>query len=201
MLPLLVGLTGFAVIAGVMLWGAYFIQGDLNRSAFYFGLSCLPMAATGALACAIATPFITAKRAQVVFVCGGVVTVGAALLAFIAESRSSLLFAVSALAFVGLTYGLINAAVSAALIDTFTPKHSGDGAAMASLAKQFGQLVGVALVGSWRDMSGGTGGSEGWLFVSLGVLGAILLVSAGSFIWITPKPGHIVATVIPPQKR
>ncbi|KRA01273.1 MFS transporter [Achromobacter sp. Root565] len=175
---MLAGLSGFASIAAVVLWASYFMQGDLRLSALEFGLSCLPMAATGVISCLIASPLLSSKRADLAFVCGGAVTICAALLAFVAEARSSQACAVAALAAIGLAYGFINGAVSSALLDTFPASQSGDGAAMASLSKQFGQLIGVAIVAAWRTMSVDTPGTNSWFFAFLGGAGAILLASA-----------------------
>lgn len=179
--PMLAGLSGFASIAGVLLWAAYFIQTDLHRSAFVYGMACIPLAITGALSCLLANRYIAAKRLEVVLFCGGLSATFAAVFAFLAETHVSFACAVASLAAVGLCYGFISGAVSAALLDTFPPEQSGDGAAMASLSKQFGQLVGVALVSTWRDMSGRLAGSDEWLFFLLGGCGAALLIAAALY--------------------
>ena len=188
--PMLAGLSGFASIAGVLLWAAYFIQSDLQRGAFAYGMACIPLAITGALSCLLANRYIAAKRLEVVLFCGGLSATFAAVFAFLAETHFSFACAVASLAAVGLCYGFISGAVSAALLDTFPAEQSGDGAAMASLSKQFGQLIGVALVSSWRDMSGRTAGSDEWLFFLLGGCGAALLIAAALFALGANRPGR-----------
>ncbi len=176
---MLAGLAGFAAIGAVVLWSAYFIQVDLNRSVLEYGLMCLPMAIAGTVSCLVAKPLITSKRADIAFLFGGISVVAMAGFAFRAEAQTSEMYAAIALACGGLCYGFINASLSAAMMDTFPPAQSGDASAIASLSKQFGQLVGVAMVAQWRSLSSSATVSDMlWFFLLMGGCGGVMLVCA-----------------------
>lgn len=171
------GLCGFAAIGAIVLWSAYFIQTDLNRSALEYGLHCLPMAVTGTISCIVAKPLISAKRANISFMYGGISIIAMAAFAFLANAHASMLYVTLALACGGLCYGFINASLSAAMMETFPRSQGGDASTIASLAKQFGQLIGVAIVGAWKDLSGSAAAADlFWFFVTLSACGAVLLI-------------------------
>ena len=176
---MLAGLSGFAAIGAVVLWSAYFIQVDLNRSVLAYGLMCLPMALTGTISCLVAKRLITSKRVDIAFLFGGISVLAMAGFAFLAEDRASDMYAAIALACAGLCYGFINASLSAAMMDTFPAAQSGDASAIASLSKQFGQLIGVAMVAQWKNLSGSSAASDmSWLFLLMGACGGVMLVCA-----------------------
>ena len=173
------GLFGFAAIASGLLWGAYYIQGDLRLSAMTYGLSCIPMVLTGIISCLATDALLASKRITMTFVIGGVIVLIVALLTYSAEQTGSHVLAIVALAFVGLCFGFINGAVSSAMFDVYPQSESGDAASVAALSKQFGQLVGLTVVGAYRELSGALVGSDGMLFVLIAVSGLVLLVCAG----------------------
>ena len=172
------GLFGFAAVASGLLWGAYFIQGDLRLSAMVYGLSCVPMAVTGIISCVVTNALLAAKRVATAITLASVIVAIVAVIAYFAEKTSSHTLAVVALAFVGLCFGLINGAVSAAMFDAYPKNESGDASSIAALSKQFGQLVGLTVVGAYRELSGALVGSDVMLFVFIAASAAVMMICA-----------------------
>jgi MFS family permease len=173
-----VGVFTFAAIVGSMLWASYFIQVDLRQSGLVFGLGCLPMAAAGFLACFITEPLLASKRSNLTFLLAGLSILGLGSVAYIAERNASLPWAISALAFAGLCYGFANASVTAVIMSIFPAERSGDASSIATLSKQFGQLLGITVVAKFRDLSGKAGGSDPALFYFLLMCGVAVVVCA-----------------------
>lgn len=174
-----IGAFGFAAIAGVMLWASYFIQRDLNQSAFLFGMACLPMAVMGMAASFGTEPLIAAKRSNLAFLLGGLATVALGLSAGWAHTTSMATLAGLALMFAGLCYGFTNASVTSRVMDAFPPALAGDASATATLSKQFGQLIGVTAVASFRDLSGKGAGDDTRVFYFFALCGVIIILCAG----------------------
>ncbi|WP_081451526.1 MFS transporter [Achromobacter piechaudii] len=175
-----IGVFGFAAIAGVMLWASYFIQRDLHLSAFAFGLACVPMAVGGMLAIFGTDALVTAKRGNVAFLLGGAATVALSVSAYWAEAASLVAVAGLTLMFAGLCYGFINASVTSGVMSAFASGQSGDASAIATLSKQFGQLLGIAVVATCRDFSGNSAGDDFRLFYFFGICGVVITLCVGA---------------------
>lgn len=173
-----VGAFGFAAVAGIMLWASYFIQTDLGRSALVFGLGCIPMAAAGMAACFGTEPLLASRRTNLAFLFSGVSIVAMGVLAYAAQAQGTMALGVAALACGGMAYGFCNASVTHAIMNSFPADQSGDASAIATLSKQFGQLLGITVVAAYRDFSGHVPGSQPMLFYLLAACGVTVLACA-----------------------
>lgn len=174
----LTGLGGFGAVTIALLWGSYFVQRDLHMSAMMFGASCVPFGVLGIASTPLADRLMQSQRYATSFVIGGVAIVGAAAAAYLAEQWHSYALAATVMAALGVGYAFINGSISAALLHTYPAANSGGAASIASLSKQFGQLVGVSAFAAYRDFSGSAAGSDERLFIILGTGGAVMLISA-----------------------
>lgn len=179
----LTGLAGFAVVTIALLWGSYFIQRDLHQSALMYGISCLPFAALGIGSCSLADRFIRSRLYAGSFFCAGLAMLLAAAAAYQAEQAQSFMLAATVLGALGLGYGFINGAISAALLHTYPQASAGDAASVASLSKQFGQLLGVSAFAVYRDLSASIAGSDQRLFLMLGLGAALVLGCSALCAW------------------
>ncbi len=170
------GVLGFASITGGMIWASYFIQIDLHHSALVFGLGCLPMAVAGLAACFGSEPLLATNRQGTALLLAGVSALLFAMLSFYAESSASLYFAIGALAFAGLCYGFVNGAVTALMMNAVPAAQSGGASSIATLSKQFGQLLGIMVIASTRDLSGRSTQVDDSLFYFLAACGVMLVM-------------------------
>lgn len=170
------GLAGFGVATTAMLWGAYFVQRDLSLSALVYGMVCMPFAFLGVCSCLMADGLVVAQRYGLCFAIAALSMAAAAWAAFQAEQWHSLYLAATVMGLLGLAYGFINGALSAALLNTYPEAESGDAASMGSLARQFGQLIGVSAFAAYRDFSGQVSGSDERLFLIL-VAGSVVVLA------------------------
>ena len=170
-----VGVVSFAAIVGAMVWASYFVQVDLRESGLIYGLGCLPMAAAGFIACFVTEPLLASKKSNLAFLLAGLSIVGLGGVAYLAERNGSASLAFTALAFAGMCYGFSNASVTAVIMSAFPAAQSGDASSIATLSKQFGQLLGITVVASFRDLSGKAGGSEPSFFYFLVACGLLVI--------------------------
>lgn len=170
------GVLGFASMTGGMIWASYFIQIDLHHSAMVFGIGCLPMALAGLAACFGSEPLLAANRQGLALLLAGVSALLFAMLSFYAQSNASLIVAIGALTFTGLCYGFVNGAVTALMINAVPTAESGGASSIATLSKQFGQLLGITVIASTRDLSGKTTQVDDALFYFLASCGVMLAV-------------------------
>ncbi|MDM0014982.1 MFS transporter [Variovorax sp. J22P168] len=177
--PFCAGMFGFAAIAAAMLWAAYFIQTDLHHSALVFGLACLPMAVVGIAASFGTGSLVAANRSNLAFLLAAAAVLGLALSAFGAEAGQSTGLAALVLACAGACYGFSNASATAGIIASFPAGQSGDASALGTLSKQYGQLIGITVVASTRDLTGKTAGVGHGLFYFLAACALVLVLCAG----------------------
>ncbi|WLW63576.1 MFS transporter [Achromobacter aegrifaciens] len=178
-LPVSAGVASFALIAGAMLWASYFIQNDLHQETLAFGLGCLPMAALGMGACMGTEPLLAARKVNTAILLSGVFALILTVSAYWAEMASSLTPAIVALACLGLCYGFSNASVTSKVMLAFPRSQAGDASSIATLSKQFGQLLGITVVSSFRDLSGHESGDDHRVFYFFGLSALALIGCAG----------------------
>jgi EmrB/QacA subfamily drug resistance transporter len=144
----IMALAGMAAAGGYLWVMTFYLQDARGMTPLRAGLFLLPMALT-VLVIAPASGRLAARwgACAPLLVSGVAIAGGAGLLTGLSDATSSTLLIGSAALF-GLGFGMLNAPVSAAAVAGMPPARAGVAAALASTARQVGQALGVAVVGT-----------------------------------------------------
>lgn len=166
--PLFTGASAIAVIAFIALSGFLFLatlylQDVRGYSPLHAGLALLPATALMAIAAPVAGQVAGRRGPRIPLAGAGLlVAAGAALLLFLTAATPYWLLAV-AFALTGAGHGLVNPPVTNAGVSGMPPAQAGVASAVISATRQFGNVLGVAIMGAMlaSGMSGSPGAGAG----------------------------------------
>lgn len=181
-------MCSFFVLGGFLFLNTLYLQNNRGMSALHAGLYMLPMAVMNIVTSPLSGRLTAGRGPRMpLLLAGAAVTAGGALLAAgAAFTTDGLLF--TAYVLIGIGAGLSNTPITNAAMAGMPKEQAGVAAAIVSTARQFGQALGVAVLGAVLT-TGLRGGATGytqavrpgyWIVTACGV--AILVLA-----WLTTR--------------
>ncbi|OPC77321.1 MFS transporter [Embleya scabrispora] len=173
----------FAAMSGFLFLNTLYLQDARGWSPTEAGLRTLPMAVMTVVFAPISGRLVARIGPRVPLVAAGVaMATGAALLVGLAQDTSTVRM-VAAYGVFGVGFGLVNAPITNTAVSGMPRAQAGVASAIASTSRQFGQCLGVAVVGTTiASVPGAPGGADlaaathtGWWIV-LGCAGAVAVL-------------------------
>jgi MFS family permease len=164
----LIAVCGFAGFAGFLFVNTLYLQNDRGLSPLEAGLYLLPMAAMTAICAPISGRLVGSRGTRPSLLVAGLgMTAGTLLLTRVSlDSGRWLLF--SAYLLFGVGFGMVNAPITNTAVSGMPRAQAGVAAAIATTSRQFGQTLGVAVVGL------SSASAPGWWILTL--CGAMVLL-------------------------
>ena len=157
-----IAVLAFTVLAGFLFLITLYLQQVRGYSPLVAGLSLLPATAVMAVAAPVGGQIVARRGPRIPLVLGGLLTAaGALVLAGLAAGTS---YAVLALAFalLGAGQGLVNPPITITGVSGMPPAQAGVASAVISSSRQFGNVLGVAVMGAMLAAAlGSTGAAVG----------------------------------------
>ena len=145
---IMIAALAFTVFSGFLFVNTLYLQDVRGESAFRAGLSMLPATVLIALSAPLAGRIVARRGPRwPLAVAGLLLATGMGLLLTVTPSTP---YAALAVAYVllGLGFGLVNPPLTNTAITSMPPAQAGVASAVASAARQFGNVLGVALMGT-----------------------------------------------------
>ena len=173
-------MLSFFVLIGLLFANTFYLQTVEDLTPAQAGLITLPLALAAVVASPLSGRFVAAGHVRgTLLVAGSLVTLGSLLLLVVTRGFPVGLVVVPYAIF-GFGYGLLNDPVSVTAISQLPDAQAGVAASMVSVARQLGQVLGVAVVGSLLSAQLGDDLATGFAQASLPVW--ILLAACGAAI-------------------
>ncbi|MDP9798070.1 EmrB/QacA subfamily drug resistance transporter [Catenuloplanes nepalensis] len=144
----LIAISGFAALAGMLFLGTLYLQEVRGLSALHAGLWMLPIAAATVIFSPIAGRLVGARGTRLPLIIAGVsmTAAGAMLAAFTATTPLPWILLPYAL--FGLGFGMLNTPITNTAVSGMPRAQAGLAASVASTSRQVGQSLGVAVIGA-----------------------------------------------------
>ncbi len=143
-----IALCGFAGFAAFLFLNSLFLQGQLGYSAIKAGLFTLPVA-VGTLVCApLSGRILAVWGARPPLLCASAATAASALMLTTVGTDTQPLFILAASLMFGVGFGFLNAPITVTAVAGLPRDRAGLAAAIASVSRQTGAALGVALAGT-----------------------------------------------------
>jgi EmrB/QacA subfamily drug resistance transporter len=143
----LTALIAFFAFAGFLFANTFYLQDVIGITATQAGLITLPLALAIIVAGPVSGRLVAAGRSRLALTTGGLgITLAGVLLVSISELP--VWFIGVPLLLIGAGFGLLNDPINVVAISDLPPARAGVGAGLMSSAKQFGQLLGVSVIGA-----------------------------------------------------
>jgi MFS family permease len=188
----LVAISAFIALGGFLFLNTLYLQDVRNFSASRAGLFLLPMAGAMFILGPI-SGYVVGKRGPRIPLIVGAIAISLAALLFVIRSgtiSNSELF--QGYALIGIGLGVLNAAITNSAVSGMPRSQAGVASAMTSTARQIGQSLGVAIIGSVlasnvQQITAGAAFTNGfrtswWIIFSSGIIVLIVaLITTGKW--------------------
>lgn len=187
-----IAICAFAALGGFLFLNTLYLQDVRGLSALHAGLYMLPMAAMTLVCAPISGRIVGSRGPRISLFVAGVAMAASGLLfaAFEAETSTPLLF--TGYVLFGLGFGVVNAPITNTAVSGMPRTQAGVASAVASTSRQFGQTLGVAVIGavlasgvsasSYADSFVGASRPAWWIITGCGVaVLAIGLLTSGKW--------------------
>jgi predicted MFS family arabinose efflux permease len=164
-----IAVAAFATFGGFLFLNTLYLQDVRGLSPVEAGLATVPLALMLVVVSPLSGRIVGRRGPRLPLLIAGVLLVIAcALLAGIEQPGTSLVSLIAIYVVFGIGFGFVNAPITNTAVSGMPRAQAGVAAAIATTSRQFGQTLGVAVVGSL------SGGRAGWW--TLTAFGAVVLV-------------------------
>ncbi|GAA1353917.1 MFS transporter [Streptomyces beijiangensis] len=179
-----IAICAFAALGGFLFLNTLYLQDVRGLSALHAGLYMLPMAAMTLFCAPLSGRLVGTYGPRIPLLVAGIAMAASGLLfaAFGAETSTPLLF--TGYVLFGLGFGMVNAPITNTAVSGMPRTQAGVASAVASTSRQFGQTLGVAVIGavlasgvsrsSYAESFNGASRPAWWIITGCGV--AVLFV-------------------------
>lgn len=174
---IVISVAAFAAFGGFLLLNTLYLQDMRGLSPVRAGLATTPMAVTVLLASPLSGRLVGSRGPRLPLAVAGVCTFVACAMLTGVTDETSLLWLAAAYAVFGIGFGFVNAPITNAAVSGMPREQAGVASAIATTSRQFGQTLGVAVVGA--IVAAGTGlpaaaDAAWWTLAGLGVVVLLL---------------------------
>jgi EmrB/QacA subfamily drug resistance transporter len=148
-------IAAFAAFGGFLFLNTLYLQDVRGFSPLKAGLETLPLALVMALVAPYSGRLVGRRGPRLPLVLSGVGNVLACVMLVRLHSDTSLLWLLGSYVLLGLGFGAVNAPVTNTAVSGMPRAQAGVAAATASTSRQFGQAIGVAVVGAIVNVGAG----------------------------------------------
>ncbi|MGE5408136.1 MAG: MFS transporter [Syntrophothermus sp.] len=174
---IVISVAALAAFGGFLLLNTLYLQDVRGLSPVQAGLATTPMAVTMMLASPLSGRLVGSRGPRLPLAVAGVCTFVACAMLTGVTAETSLLWLAAAYAVFGTGFGFVNAPITNAAVSGMPREQAGVASAIATTSRQFGQTLGVAVVGA--IVAAGTGlpaaaDAAWWTLAGLGVVVLLL---------------------------
>ena len=144
----LIAVVAFGVLSGFMFLNTLYLQEARGYSALHAGLLTLPMAAMICLFAPVSGRLVGSRGPRLPLVVAGLATAASLALLTRLSDATSLPYLLAAYVVLGIACGLVNAPISNTAVSGMPNSQAGVAASVASVSRQTGLALGVAVTGS-----------------------------------------------------
>ena len=186
---ILIAVAAFAAFGGFLFLNTLYLQDVLGLSPLEAGLATVPMAVVVIIASPIAGRMVGRHGPRLPLAISGISTVVACVMLTDIGPDTSLVWLIASYVVFGLGFGFVNAPITNAAVSGMPRAQAGVAAAIATTSRQFGQAIGVALVGAIVASHSGASATVDlsaashpgwWMLTGLGILVFVLGLTATS---------------------
>ena len=143
-----IAVTAFICLAGFLFVNTLYLQDARGYSALVAGLCTLPMAGMVAIFAPISGRIVASRGPRIPLVISGVLlTVSALVMSLFTVTTPVIILLLGYVVF-GLGFGIVNAPITNSAVSGMPRSQAGVAAAFASTSRQFGNSLGVAVIGA-----------------------------------------------------
>ncbi len=145
---ILLSFAAFAAFGGFLFLNTLYLQDVLGLSPLEAGLATVPMALMTAIVSPISGRMVGRRGPRLPLVISGISTLVACAMLTGIGPGTSLTWLIASYVIFGLGFGFVNAPITNAAVSGMPRAQAGVAAAIATTSRQFGQAIGVAIVGA-----------------------------------------------------
>jgi predicted MFS family arabinose efflux permease len=155
---IVISVAAFAAFGGFLFLNTLYLQEARGLSPLHAGLATVPMAVMIVLASPISGRIVGRRGPRLPLLIAGVALVTACAMLTGVGADTSYAELVAAYVIFGLGFGFVNAPITNAAVSGMPRAQAGVASALATTSRQFGQTLGVAVVGAIVTSSAGASG-------------------------------------------
>jgi EmrB/QacA subfamily drug resistance transporter len=145
---IVISVAAFAAFGGFLFLNTLYLQEVRGLSPVQAGLATVPMAVMTVVASPLAGRMVGRRGARLPLVISGVCSVTACAMLTGIDATTPLAWLLAAYVLFGIGFGFVNAPITNAAVSGMPRAQAGVAAAIATTSRQFGQTLGVAVVGA-----------------------------------------------------
>jgi EmrB/QacA subfamily drug resistance transporter len=169
-----ISVAAFAAFGGFLFLNTLYLQEARGLSPVHAGLATVPLAVMTMLASPLSGRIVGRRGPRLPLLVAGVcITTASAMLTSI-DPGTPFAWLFAAYVIFGLGFGLVNAPITNAAVSGMPRAQAGVASAIATTSRQFGQTLGVAVVGAIVSSHAGGSAAEWWTLTACG--GVVLLL-------------------------
>ncbi|MEV0096646.1 MFS transporter [Streptomyces sp. NPDC050738] len=153
-----IAICAFAALGGFLFLNTLYLQNVRGLSALHAGLYMLPMAAMTLVCAPISGRVVGNRGPRISLVVAGITMAASGLLFAVFDAESSLPLLFTGYVLFGIGFGAVNAPITNTAVSGMPRTQAGVASAVASTSRQFGQTLGVAVIGA--VLASGVGASS-----------------------------------------
>jgi EmrB/QacA subfamily drug resistance transporter len=175
-----ISVAAFFTFGGFLFLNTLYLQDTRGLSPLQAGLATVPMALMTVIASPLSGRIVGHRGPRIPLVVSGLCLVTASALLIGIDPATPLAHLIAAYVIFGIGFGLVNAPITNAAVSGMPRAQAGVAAALATTSRQFGQTLGVAVVGA--IVASQAGASAGADVVSAGHAAWWVLVACGGLV-------------------
>src|SRR3954452_22498652 len=170
---IVISIAAFAAFGGFLFLNTLYLQNVRGLSPIGAGLATLPMALMTIVISPVSGRLVGRRGPRLPLTISGLATIAASVMLTGIGPHTSLLLLLGAYAVFGVGFGFVNAPITNAAVSGMPREQAGVASALATTSRQFGQTLGVAIIGgivASHHSTGVASGSNGawWTLTALG---------------------------------
>ena len=143
-----ISVAAFAAFGGFLFLNTLYLQEARGLSPVHAGLATVPLAVMTVLASPLSGRLVGRRGPRLPLLIAGVCLVTASAMLIGLDAQTSFGWLIAAYVIFGLGFGFVNAPITNAAVSGMPRAQAGVASAIATTSRQFGQTLGVALVGA-----------------------------------------------------
>jgi len=173
-----ISVAAFAAFGGFLFLNTLYLQEARGLSPVHAGLATVPLAVMTVLASPLSGRLVGRRGPRLPLLIAGVCLVTASAMLTGIDAQTPFGWLIAAYVIFGLGFGFVNAPITNAAVSGMPRAQAGVASAIATTSRQFGQTVGVALVGAIVSAHAGRSAPAWWTLTAFGAVVLLLGVVA-----------------------
>ena len=173
-----ISVAAFAAFGGFLFLNTLYLQEARGLSPVHAGLATVPLAVMTVLASPLSGRLVGRRGPRLPLLIAGVCLVTASAMLTGLDAQTPFGWLIAAYVIFGLGFGFVNAPITNAAVSGMPRAQAGVASAIATTSRQFGQTLGVALVGAIVSSHAGGSAPAWWTLTAFGAVVLLLGVVA-----------------------